>query len=243
MEHPNFFHQESLSISVHTDKQGTFEGVVVETMDTSEGFTRVVTDFPRNKSPRLPIGDDAALVFTSGSFAGPMQASGRVYMSSEDHFRHRYLFEFKASDVAPVGYAVNQRRASRVYPDPSEPVNVQLYRMDEDDAYTAKMYDLSVTGISTVIPREAEVDLFSQWTLRLHFELPDHDGQPFNAVGIVRNRKLTDDGIHYGIEFDASSIPNFEQFQQRLITYIMSRQAESFRRARVLDRIVQAADE
>lgn len=241
MEHSNFFHSESLTVSVHTQKHGSFDGVVVETLDTAEGLTRVVADFPRAKSPSLPIGDDAALVFSSSSFSAPMQASGRVFMSSEDHFRHRYLFEFKKEQVAPIGQAVNQRRAARVYPDPSEPVTVFLQRLDEENHYSSQLNDISCTGISTVISREDEINLFSQWTLKMHFKLPNYDEKAFEVVGVVRNRKLVDNGIHYGIEFDATETPNYDEFQQRLLMYIMSRQAEGFRRARVLDKAVQEA--
>ena len=233
MEESNLFSQENLIVHVHTPNSGSYQGIVVETVDTHEGYTRVVTDFPRAKSPSLPIGVDTSLVFSSSSFAAPLQTSGRVYLRSEDHFRHRYLFEFQKEHVATLGQAINQRRAPRVFPDPSAQVSVVLEQIDGGDRITTQLHDLSATGLGVIVSRHDENTFFSEWKVRLHFTLPS-DNETFDVVGVVRNRKLVDGGVHYGIEFDPLESGNFDAVQERLIGFVMSRQAEAFRQARIV---------
>lgn len=235
MEEHNYFAQENLVVNVHTPDGGSYQGIVVETIDTQEGMTRVVTDFPRSNSPALPIGDDAALIFSSTSFDTPMQVNGRVFLRSEDHFRHRYLFEFRREAVATLGLAVNQRRASRVFPDSNEPVTVFLEAFGDSTPVRTLLYDVSATGLSTVVARQDEASLFTEWKLKVNFRMPGED-EPFEVVGRVRNRRFSENGIHYGIEFDESESEDFDDFQDKLLVYIMGRQAEGFRRARLLAR-------
>ena len=80
MQEKDWFSQEDLVVALHTGDGNGYTGVVVETFDVSGGGARVVTDFPRKNSPSLPIGDDAALIFSEECApAAPISAaSGRA---------------------------------------------------------------------------------------------------------------------------------------------------------------------
>jgi hypothetical protein len=226
----NWFSQEDLTVSIHTNDV-SHQGVVIETMQVEGGRVRVVVDFPIRHSPSVPIGSDAALVFAGVSLDTPLQVSGTVYKRSEDHFRHRYLFEFDKSEVAPLGRAVNQRDAPRVAPDKNG--KVEIFLVAGDEHVLSELHNISATGVSVVISRESEAKLYAAWDLELHFELPGQEDS-LTMMGIVRSRRRHNDSIMYAIEFDPSNSENFADCQERITDYVMTCQSEDFKRARVV---------
>jgi hypothetical protein len=242
MQEKSWFQQEDLTVSLHTEDEGSFQGVVVETSEVNDGSIRVVMDFPRKHAPNIPVGQQAALVFSGVSLNSPLQVSGTVYLRSDDHFRHRYLFDFDRTAVAPLSQAVNSRGAARVQPDPTKPIDVMLKGSGKKDPVLAELKDISATGLSTLVPREDEQTLYSAWEVQVEFQLPGQY-EAFEMAGLVRSRRLCGTSILYGIEFDPERTRDFDKFQEWILDYVMTRQAEGFRRARVLAKGIEHANE
>ena len=98
-------------------------------------------------------------------------------------------------------------------------------------ASIAVLHDLSIAGLSLLVSTEDEESLFDSRRLRLGFHLPGDDA-PFELVGTVRQRMLCGSTIRYGIQFDEEACADFRAQEERLTSWVMSRQVEMIRRER-----------
>jgi hypothetical protein len=78
--------------------------------------------------------------------------------------------------------------------------------------------------------------------VQVEFQLPGQY-EAFEMAGLVRSRRLCGTSILYGIEFDPERTRDFDKFQEWILDYVMTRQAEGFRRARVLAKGIEHANE
>ena len=92
--------------------------------------------------------------------------------------------------------------------------------------------DLSATGMALVV--DGDMDLTSGQTLQLKFSV-QWDPKPLNFAGRVCYCGMRDGDMRYGIDFVEHQTPNFEEEQDRLVDYVMTRQREVLRRAAQVD--------
>ena len=223
MQEPATFPRDELFVSIDTPA-GAFRGVLVDSR--VEGVNALVTvDFPRLEAPFLPIGEDARVEILATSSSEGHEFSGMVVFHGEDPFRHRYQFQFGQKDHPVLSALEGRRGPLRVAPDARDRLDVELSSLAGESRARARLQDLSLGGLSVLIPREEEFRLADEWEFRLSFRLP-HDDEPLEFHGAVRYRRLAGTHVQYGIEFDADGTRDFTQALERVSRYVKARQAQ-----------------
>lgn len=231
MSEQRWFAQEDLRIRLLTQKNGNFQGVVVEAEERAEGPI-LIADFPRATAPSLPIGTEVPLQFYGPSLGAELTGNGTIVLRSEDFFRQRYAFQVTNATVAPLALAIQQRNAVRVQPNGNAPVKVQLTSIDGAKRCEPIAYDVSATGISLRVPLNDERNFFDAWDVKVTLQLPDAK-ESTSFFGTIRSRRRLEGTIVlYGIEFDPAKTPDFSEKQEQVFQYVLGIQAETFRRAR-----------
>lgn len=200
------------------------QGVVVDNDACS-----VLVEFPRKKSPVLPIAEVVLLTLTATEPKNELAVQARVVVQSRRDDQMVYRFRLPAPEAPEVARMLRRRNAFRAKPDPQEPVHVLLHT-ESDRTSHAELCDLSTTGAWLVIDADDESHLCDDGQLKLSFRLPGEDAL-FELFADIRTRALRGSAIHYGVEFDAARTPRMSVQRERISSYVLERQLDMIRRA------------
>jgi len=211
--------KEDVRVSLYSrDSQGTGVAILdLETDSDGEQGTTIVVDVPRSENVHIERGETATLVFSG--LDACVHACGEVIFQSENEDSIQYQFKLDEAGARDLSHLAERRRAVRFRA--IAPVAVAVQDVAGGECVEGQMKDVSPTGVSVSMDSRNDPIVFSSWRLSLTIRLPgDHPDVAF--IGDVRYRKLAGPRILYGIEFD-SSVPGFEEQQQRLADYIKAR--------------------
>ena len=117
----------------------------------------------------------------------------------------------------------NRRKAFRVTPDSSKPIQARIRRMEGDVVLGLPIICLSVAGCAMMAKRKEDQMLMAGDAVELSFAIPETDNVVV-FVGNVRYGTKQRGGTRYGIEFDRFKSPVFSQQQKALSRYVMTQQ-------------------
>ena len=173
--------------------------------------------------PLLLVGDDVELEFSRRDGSEPRVVAARVRKRVEEASYRRYGFEFLEStswsDVLKpmLGDHVERRRGGRYRV--RDAIDVTLSDNMGGMPFKLPMHDLSYSGVGLRAHSEAEVMLLDVDSVHISFELP---GLPERLYfdGILTQRRLVGEDLHYGIDFVALDPIRFEEQSTRLEGYL-----------------------
>lgn len=230
------FLQSASELLVRVDSDGTTFVGVVEDLQLDEGAW-VVVDFPTTHAPNLPVGGETPLVFSGASLPERVGVTARVTFRSRNHLRQRHKLQLGDEAKQALKPVLNRRRALRIAPSPDSPVAV-VVRPASDDAKRVEgtpvcLNDISLVGLSILVSADHESDLCDFWDLDLQVHLPQ-EAEALELHGHVRARRLTDEGVVYGIGFDGTTTADLGKKLEQIRAYVMRRQGEMLREARII---------
>ncbi|MHC4765438.1 MAG: PilZ domain-containing protein [Planctomycetota bacterium] len=179
------------------------------------------------KLPSLAVGQDVDLVFSSEKLAAPLTVPAVVQHRTEEQSARRYGFRFleaQALDaiLPPVMREFfNRRRTVRVVPDPRRPVAVELRTEPEAAPWEVEL--ISLRG-------DLDAKFADTTAVLVTLYLPGNR-RPVSLMGDIRYRRLVQDRIHYGINFDPETSRDFARKQAAITKYVLKRQLKSLRRS------------
>ena len=153
-------------------------------------------------------------------------------------------FTLRVAEPAVLAFlgARDLRSHQRVRPSDRQPIDVHIHLGSMEPLVRGTLIDLSTTGIAIEVSTEDEARVIDADPISVRFEFPG-ESRPLLLVGKIRNRRLLDNGVKYGIEFDAVASRRFPQQRGRIQRYICQRQLEDLQAARAaLDEISRSAE-
>jgi hypothetical protein len=207
---------------------GSATGLLLEMGSRTVGLL-----FARSELSRAALGDRATVSMVVDDVGGEHSAEGHLLSIHDEErgrkitIRYADVADYEALLATGVGRRFNRRTTFRVEPVPERPVAVTITAGDGGELRGQAM-DLSATGMALVV--EGDMDLTSGQTLELTFSVR-WDPKPLTFVGRVCYCGMRDGEMRYGIDFVAHQTPDFEDVQDRLVDYVMTRQREILRRA------------
>lgn len=187
-------------------------------------------------APRLAIGQEVDLVFSSKRLGAPMTLAARVLHRMEEGGGRRFGFRFLETHMLdaflpPVMREYfNRRQSVRVTPDPARPVGVELRLEPGTAPVEAGLVNLSVYGAAVSLPPDAEAMFVDTDALWATLYLPT-SRRPISMFGHIRYRRLVKERIHYGLHFDAEESPDFARKQAILTKYVLKREMKALRKS------------
>jgi c-di-GMP-binding flagellar brake protein YcgR len=187
-------------------------------------------------APKLAVGQEVDLVFTSKHLGPPMTVAARVQHRTEEGGGRRFGLRFLEAHsleayLPPVMREYfNRRQTVRVTPDPARPVGVELRREPESAPFEAGLVNVSVNGAAVSILPSAEAEFVDADALWITLYLPT-SRRPVSMYGHIRYRRLVKESIHYGLDFDAEESPDFARKQAILTKYVLKREMKLLRKS------------
>ena len=198
-------------------------------IDASIGGAKV--RFCGASSPALVIGQEVQLSLTSQVLKKPLDVLALVLGRTEEEADARgYRFRFTDNSqlqrrLPPELYRIfNRRGMYRVEPSAKDPVGVVLSR-EGGEEIRARCIDISGSGVGVGVKTTEDVEFVGTTRVKVRLSLPGCT-RSISLEGVIRNRKLVEVEIHYGIEFDLEQADQAEQRQDDIVGYVMKRQRE-----------------
>ena len=212
-----------LDLDVFTSTGQNFRGSVTDAQVENETAV-IVAEFPTRNAPPMHVGEGVSLSFPGLQSGEPFHSPAQIVTRIEDRLRLRYRFEVGRSVGAVLAPLADWRFATRVQPFPNAPVSAAVERCDGGSRFTARVQDISATGIALHVSTGDEPRLFSVWQLKVWLQLP---GVPheFLMMGNVCYRRPAKNHILYGIDFDSVATVDFGKHQATIHKYVSNCQA------------------
>jgi hypothetical protein len=215
---------EQLTAHVVTPSRGF---VSVEVVDMS--IRGVGLRVPFEHDPELSAGDlvevQIACDKEGWTISTPAQARQR-HQPDERHIQYGFEFvntgDLYAQLEDALGRYFNRRRSPRVRPADDAQPKVRLHCGTHRT--TGTLNDLSVLGMSVIVPHVAAAQLEVGDEVELSFTLPEGRG-PLEGSGFVRHRRRMGPNDLVGIEFDLSRASSLSDGGRELATYVDDRLA------------------
>jgi len=179
--------------------------------------------------PSYRLKEVVNLKFISPHLPAPLITPGLVRFRGEGRTGRIYGFEFLdwlglLTSLPPLlAEMFNQRGDFRVAPDPEEPIPINLENLPL--ARSAVLRDISSNGLSFLVPSNMETVLREVKTLDISFSLPPSPHRLYFRCQILREQ-LSEEGVTYGVCFDAKRTEGFHEKQNLVIQYIQRRQRQ-----------------
>ena len=210
----------TLQVSLHAEGQGAFFGTVHDTRILVDG-TRLVLGFAESRRPSLEAGEAIRLVLSGPGLSSELRAVGRVLQAHASTVEHRLEVALKGADscLDPIE---TRRGGHRV-----RVVDVCRARVESqsgsgrDLPAHAELHDVSVGGLSFVVPIADHPEWATEEALEVSFELPGAGG--FYLRGEVRYRQVVEDRAQYGIRFAEAVKGDFVEQLGRLNDFVHGR--------------------
>lgn len=203
---------------------GSSSGQVTDVWHAVDGV-RVEVAFPIEDAPVLPVGRAGELSFERLDTGQRVMALGKVAFRGESERTRTFHFLFGERTRQSLASLLEPRRASRVHPDPDEPVEVTLVlSVGLQKALIGVARDISATGIGIDVPWENEAALSRRDSVIVRLGLPTQS-EEIEFVGQIRNRSLGQGAIIYGIEFSGPEPGSDDSGRAALAEYVSGREA------------------
>jgi len=170
--------------------------------------------------PLAPLDEPLEVALRGGS-SGTQRASARLMLHCESETG--VICRFALAQTNALRSALNRRRAYRVRPGSSAPVELALAGGLEVHAR-----DVSTGGVLLVLPREQQARLPRESRAAFELRLPGRAHAHEYAARIVY-RQLVGPSIRCGLHFDAQATADFKQREAELQAYVVERQLEVLR--------------
>ena len=185
--------------------------------------------FPKRPGTVLTIGEPVTLSFRLPHLSHRIELGATPTNSLAQASCWRYGFQFNDKLDAPAEFAArfyrvfNRRRAYRVEPNSASAVEVTV--VAGETAQTAKLDNISATGIALSIDGDSVEPLARSERWVLSFCLPDTE-ERLTMVATVRHSDRTRQQRSYGLEFNPNETEHFEIQQQVIMDFVMRRLLE-----------------
>jgi c-di-GMP-binding flagellar brake protein YcgR len=206
-------------------------GRLIDVSASGAGVRFLGPDFPS-----LAVGQEVDLVFASEKLVPPLTVAAKVQHRTEEEGARRFGFRFLEAQaleayLPPVMRKFfNRRRSVRVAPDPDRPVKVELRIEPQDMPLEAELVNISETGVAISLAAGLDARFSDTEGLWVTLYLPD-TRRPVSMFGNIRYRRLTERGIHYGMNFDAENSRDFARKQAMITKYVLKRELRELRRS------------
>ena len=220
---------EDASVLLETPRGESFKGRALD-VRSEEKEVLLLAEFPTHPTPLLQLGERARLSLTGEGLKTLIRVEGSVVFRRDEDEGRSYHFSLDAETGGRVGLLVNRRAAIRVKPTAAKPVVAMVNVALDEPPVEVVLRDLSTTGVSLVIRRQLEARLFSLSKVRITLQLPD-EKNPIAMIGCIRNRRLLDASLVYGIEFEKEDSTDFLMRQDQILRFVLNRYSENSRRS------------
>ncbi len=223
--------EDDLQVEVQLASGMVVSGVPLDLMMDGAGVR-----FDPTTCPALEMGQQVVLTFTSRLIEDSLRASAIVVNRTEQGASRRYGFRFTdyhelESQLSQEIFRLFNRRGShRVVPHADAPVEVTLEGIQDGGDVRVNVINVSATGMALRIPATVESAMVGTSNVKFSLLLPGHR-DPLKLEGIIRNRRLEEEGIHYNVEF-ALELGDARRHQGVINDYVLKRQLEIWLRAK-----------
>ena len=179
---------------------------------------------PDSNAHALHLGERVRLTFSAPVLDEPLGILARVvYRSEADEGRH-YRVRFPQLGKLPscIYTLFNRRSAYRVSPSYRGKPHIRIRSLTPDvpsREADAQVKDISVSGIGLLLALDTESKFGDFGSIALELSIPGTE-QPVKLIGNIRNRRLQDDQLVYGIEFDPEKTEDFAAQQEIVRRYV-----------------------
>lgn len=210
-----------------TGEKGRANGEVVDL--SLKGATIL---FPVAQGPNFTVGESVTLDLHSVKASLRLvQVRATVQARSELEDARRFGLSFSDPAVlrselsARLLRLFNQRKAFRVEPSDSVPVDVRV--CVEELEIVARLQDISSAGVGLLMDAESEARLSRVENVILKLQLPP-DGRILTFRASIRNRtrQEAEGAVHYGLRLESSGTPRFSEQQTDVVNYVMDRKRD-----------------
>lgn len=184
--------------------------------------------FP-NMGAVLAVGGEARLEFCRGALVESLAV--RVRQRADGMATRRYVFDFldveawKRLEPQLSCAGEDRRRSVRVPPPVGKPIMITMTDRSGEFCQRVPMFDVSTTGVGLRVSAELEQRLRCYEEICLSFYLPTSNRRLF-FDGIIENRRMSDEVIHYGIDFVVKDSDVFSQQIDAVRRYCAERQVQ-----------------
>ena len=185
--------------------------------------------FTLAKDPGLQIGDTVEVFVSAEQEETHVRTPARVVYVEKGGDQHwRYAFEFTSignlySQLDEFYSRIfNRREYRRVSIPPEQAVRAKV--LWDEQALNCRVHDISIGGMSTVLPAEKASLLDSVRRLGLEISLPKTK-QVLNGFGFIRSRTALAGRTLFGIQFDLTDGMGSARNQEHLERYVAERHA------------------
>ena len=205
-------------------RRGSVDGRVT---DASAGGLQVA--FPRRPQPVAALATEVFLELIGAPLREAVGVRARVCHRDETDDGVTYGFQLLEpasiealipQDLLPV---FNRRVESRRVPEePLEiPIQLSTYGTDGHHTAAASMVDLSTVGVAVVVDASTEWMFATTRYLTASIQLVSPNRSPAITIECqIRNRKLIDKGIRYGMAFVEKRTDQFAMKQRKIVDYL-----------------------
>lgn len=217
------------TVQLETQRGEDFTGRALDVL-SGEDEVLLIAKFAADPAPLLQLGEKARLSLTGEGLKTQLRVEGSVVYRRDDDEGRSYHFSLDEETGSRVELLVNRRSSIRVRPTAAKPVVARVSVASDEPALEVVVRDLSTTGVSLVIRRPIEARLYSLSTLRISLHLPD-EKNAIAMIGRIRNRRLLDSSVVYGIEFEKESSVEYLVRQDQILRFVLNRYSEKSRRS------------
>ena len=188
--------------------------------------------FPVAQAPNFAVGESVTVDLHSAKASLRLvQVRATVQTRSELEDARRFGLTFSDPAVlrsklcARLLRLFNQRKAFRVKPSESAPVDVRV--CIEELEVVARLRDISSDGVGLLMDAESEARLSRVVNVIVKLQLPP-DSRTLTFRASIRNRTRQDaeGAVHYGLRLEPSGTTDFSEQQTHVVNYVMDRKRE-----------------
>ncbi len=167
--------------------------------------------------PALRVGERAQLNFRGGGLVANIDSEGLTVLRIEERTRRCYCFRLDTVPRDLLLVLANRRNSSRVRPQNTKPVRVRVLSRGGEVLADALVHDISTAGLSILVDQDLEGRLVDHVQIRLAILLPA-SSSTFEVEATIRNRRLYQSGVLYGLEFHGHG-PELVKAQEQILSF------------------------
>ncbi len=190
------------------------------------------TRFASDEAIALGIGERVKLSLSSSRFSAPVELEATVVGKKERESERDYSFHFQGQGKIDTEFPqefyemFNRRGAYRaVEPENENPIDVGLRIPDSAGIRSvgiARLMNISATGMGALAEPDTDQVMGDNQFVELSLGLPPNM-TAINLGAWIHNREVQEQGIYYGLKFDAQRSQDFLAMEEEIVDYVMCR--------------------
>lgn len=205
-------------------RRGDVEGYLI---DASAGGIRAL--FPPRPEAVATIGSDIELTLSGPGLVEPLRVEVRVCHRDDNDSGSAYGFQLddptSLPDRIPESLLAMFNRRVELRVSHKEPLDITIqlstYSADGHHTASAKALDLSTVGMAVIVDASAEWMFATTRYVTAAIQLASPGQSPPIAIECqIRNRKLIDKGVRYGLRFVEKRTDQFAIKQWKIVEYL-----------------------